>query len=64
MINSRLWCGMSFGLLPSFTPFAFARARPSAVPVRISSRYGCRAFNSSGSRRDASEMISRQRVTA
>ena len=35
---SRCWCGVSFGLRPSFTPLATARARPSPVLARINSR--------------------------
>src|SRR6516164_5826812 len=32
------WCGVSFGLRPRLCPFALARARPSLVRARISSR--------------------------
>src|SRR4051794_28901805 len=37
-IASRFWCGTNFGFRPSLTPRALARARPSPVRVRISSR--------------------------
>jgi hypothetical protein len=37
-IASLRWCPVSFGLRPKITPLAFARARPSPVRVRISSR--------------------------
>jgi hypothetical protein len=35
---SRIWCAVSFGLRPIFTPRALARSRPSPVRARISSR--------------------------